>query len=67
MKLAGISKFIIIVGYRDEQIRNYFGTGAKWGVSIQYRNQRKQMGTSDALLTVEDLITKAFYWLMVMS
>jgi UDP-N-acetylglucosamine diphosphorylase/glucosamine-1-phosphate N-acetyltransferase len=60
MKLAGISDFIFIVGYRDEQIRNYFGTGAKWGVRIQYRNQRKQMGTSDALLTVEDLINENF-------
>jgi UDP-N-acetylglucosamine diphosphorylase/glucosamine-1-phosphate N-acetyltransferase len=60
MKLAGISEFIIIVGYHDEQIRNYFGTGAKWGVNIQYRNQRKQMGTSDALLTVEDLINEGF-------
>ena len=27
---AGIKEFIFIVGYRDEQVRNYFGDGAQW-------------------------------------
>jgi len=60
MKLAGVSDFIFIVGYCDEQIRNYFGNGTRWGVNIEYRNQRKQLGTADALLAVEDLIKDNF-------
>ena len=35
---AGIEEFILIVGYHDEQIRNYFGNGEKWGVNIEKWN-----------------------------
>ncbi len=52
---AGISQFIFVVGYRDEQVRDYFGNGDKWGVSIDYTTQRKQLGTADAIKTVEGL------------
>ena len=57
---AGIREFIFIVGYRDEAVRQYFGAGDKWGVSIGYHNQRKQMGTADALRMVEHLIDGNF-------
>lgn len=59
-KNAGISEFIFIVGYRDEAVRRYFGNGGKWGVSIGYHNQRKQMGTADALRMVEHLVDDNF-------
>ncbi len=57
---AGIREFILIVGYRDEQIRNYFGNGDRWGLSIDYCTQRKQLGTADALRIVEDLLDTNF-------
>jgi UDP-N-acetylglucosamine diphosphorylase/glucosamine-1-phosphate N-acetyltransferase len=57
---AGIKDFILIVGYRDEQVRGYFGDGAKWQVNIEYCNQRKQAGTADALRMVEGLIDDRF-------
>ncbi len=57
---AGIREFIFIVGYHDEQIRNYFGNGDKWGVSVNYCTQRKQLGTADALRMVEDLVDGSF-------
>ena len=59
-KQAGIKEFIFIVGYRDEAVRQYFGDGDKWGVSIGYHNQRKQMGTADALRMVEHLVDGNF-------
>ena len=52
---AGISEFIIIVGYHDEQIRDYFGYGDKWKIKISYATQRQQLGTADALRMVEGL------------
>ncbi|MFC2067064.1 bifunctional sugar-1-phosphate nucleotidylyltransferase/acetyltransferase [Chloroflexota bacterium] len=55
VKQAGIDEFIFIVGYCDEQVRDYFGGGEKWGVSIDYCNQRKQLGTADAIKMVEGL------------
>jgi bifunctional UDP-N-acetylglucosamine pyrophosphorylase/glucosamine-1-phosphate N-acetyltransferase len=60
MQQAGIREFIFIVGYHDEQIRNYFGGGEKWGVSIQYCNQKEHLGTADALRNAEGLISENF-------
>ncbi|MDD5038302.1 MAG: sugar phosphate nucleotidyltransferase, partial [Dehalococcoidales bacterium] len=57
---SGISDFIFIVGYHDEQVRDYFGNGDKWGVNIDYCNQRKQLGTADALRSVENLVDGRF-------
>jgi len=57
---AGISEFIFVVGYRDEQVRDYFGSGEKWGVNIGYANQRKQLGTADALKMIEGLVDGNF-------
>ncbi|MFC2010974.1 bifunctional sugar-1-phosphate nucleotidylyltransferase/acetyltransferase [Chloroflexota bacterium] len=57
---AGVSEFIFIVGYHDEQVRRYFGGGDKWGVKIEYCTQRKQAGTADALKMVEGLVDGNF-------
>ena len=57
---AGVKEFIIVVGYRDDQIRDYFGDGQKWGVDIKYATQRRQLGTADALRSVEGLIDGRF-------
>jgi len=57
---AGIREFIFIVGYCDEQVRGYFGKGEKWGVNIVYCNQRKQLGTADALKMAEGLVDGNF-------
>jgi len=55
-KQAGITEFIFIVGYCDEQVRGYFGDGGKWGVQIEYCTQRKQRGTADALAQAAGLV-----------
>jgi UDP-N-acetylglucosamine diphosphorylase/glucosamine-1-phosphate N-acetyltransferase len=57
---AGIGDFIFVVGYRDEQVREYFGDGGKWGIKIEYCNQRKQLGTADALKRAETLVSDKF-------
>jgi UDP-N-acetylglucosamine diphosphorylase/glucosamine-1-phosphate N-acetyltransferase len=60
VKAAGITEFIFIVGYCDEQVRNYFGKGEKWGVKIAYSEQRKQLGTADAIRMVEGMVDENF-------
>ena len=59
-KEAGITEFIFVVGYCDEQVRSYFGKGEKWGVNIAYSEQRKQLGTADALRMVENMLDGNF-------
>jgi UDP-N-acetylglucosamine diphosphorylase/glucosamine-1-phosphate N-acetyltransferase len=60
MTKAGIKKFVLVVGYHDEQIRNYFKDGSAWNMRIHYQNQRKQLGTADAVRMVKDFITGDF-------
>ena len=57
---AGITEFMLVVGYHDEQVRDYFGNGKKWGVTISYLTQRKQLGTADAVKMAEDYISGNF-------
>ena len=60
MKKAGVKDFTIVVGYHAETIRQHFGDGAKWGVSIDYVAQRKQLGTAHAVKMVEGLVKDKF-------
>lgn len=60
VKGAGISEFVFIVGYCDKQVRSYFGGGEKWGVKIAYSEQRKQLGTADAIRMVGDMVNSNF-------
>ena len=53
---AGITEFIFVVGYHEEQVRDYFGDGKNWKVDIKYCTQRKQLGTADAVRMVEGSI-----------
>ncbi|MCQ1535602.1 glucose-1-phosphate thymidylyltransferase [Methanosarcina sp. KYL-1] len=46
---AGVDGFVFITGYLERKIREYFGNGSKWGVSIDYVRQEKQRGTADAI------------------
>ncbi|HEY82612.1 MAG TPA: NTP transferase domain-containing protein [Dehalococcoidia bacterium] len=59
-RAAGITEFIFVVGYCDEPVRDYFAGGEKWGVRIEYSQQRRQLGTADALKMVEGLVEGNF-------
>lgn len=59
-KEAGINKFLVVVGYYGEIVRNYFGNGEKWGVTIEYLTQRQQMGTGNAVKGAEDRVDDKF-------
>jgi UDP-N-acetylglucosamine diphosphorylase/glucosamine-1-phosphate N-acetyltransferase len=60
VKAAGITEFVFVVGYCDKQVRSYFGDGEKWGVKIDYAEQRKQLGTSDAIRMVSGVVDGNF-------
>jgi len=57
---AGITEYIIVVGYGEASVREYFGDGKAMGISIRYVTQKRQRGTGDALMTVAPLITSPF-------
>ncbi|MBE9483092.1 MAG: NTP transferase domain-containing protein [Chloroflexi bacterium] len=57
---ADIREFVLIVGYHDERVRDYFGYGEKWGVTIDYCKQKRQLGTADALRMARGLVNGNF-------
>ncbi len=60
IKESGIKEFVFVVGYCDKQVRSYFGGGEKWGVQIEYSEQRKQLGTADAIRMVAGVVEGSF-------
>lgn len=46
---SGFRRFFIAVHYKSEQIKDYFGDGARWGVSISYIDELEPMGTAGAI------------------
>jgi len=42
---AGVTKFLIIIGYRADVVQNFFGDGSRFKIAIQYATQEKQDGT----------------------
>lgn len=46
---AGFSRFYLSVNYKAEQIRDYFGDGSRWDVTIRYLNEQKKLGTAGSL------------------
>jgi UDP-N-acetylglucosamine diphosphorylase / glucose-1-phosphate thymidylyltransferase / UDP-N-acetylgalactosamine diphosphorylase / glucosamine-1-phosphate N-acetyltransferase / galactosamine-1-phosphate N-acetyltransferase len=60
---AGITEFVFVVGYQEQEVREYFGDGSDWGVRVRYVPQRHQRGTADALRATEGLMNGAFLML----
>ena len=49
LKAAGISEILVIVGYKKDIIRDYFGDGKEnFNLSIEYITQEEQLGTAHA-------------------
>lgn len=45
----GIREFVIIIGHLGEKIKEYFGDGAYYGVTIRYIEEHEPLGSAGAL------------------
>jgi dTDP-glucose pyrophosphorylase len=45
LRAAGVTQFQIIVGYRADVVRDYFGDGSQFGIAVEYAEQVVQDGT----------------------
>ncbi|WP_424014180.1 sugar phosphate nucleotidyltransferase [Halorubrum xinjiangense] len=55
-----IDRIVLVVGYRQERIRNHFGDGDDWDVTIEYVEQTTQLGTGHAVLQAEPVVDGPF-------
>jgi dTDP-glucose pyrophosphorylase len=56
LSFSGLKNLILVVGYRKDQIIDYFQEGDKWGIKIEYIEQQEINGTGGALLLCEESI-----------
>ena len=60
VRAAGIKEILVVVGYKAETIKEYFGNGSEFGVSINYVNQKRILGTADAIASVKKHVNEDF-------
>lgn len=57
---CGLSRFVMLAGYRAEVIREYFGDGSPFGMQIEYSVEDKPLGTGGALREAQALLADRF-------
>jgi bifunctional UDP-N-acetylglucosamine pyrophosphorylase/glucosamine-1-phosphate N-acetyltransferase len=60
VKSSGIDEVVIVAFYMSEAIRKYFGDGKKFGLKIEYVEQKGVLGTGNAVSVVEPYVNEAF-------
>ncbi len=60
---AGIREFVLVVGFGQEIIKQYFGDGTSLNVSIEYAQQKEQLGTADAVRSAKGFVKERFLML----
>ena len=56
---AGITDFLIIVGYRADAVQNFFGDGSRYKIGIQYATQTVQDGTGRVVELAKNFVANA--------
>jgi len=56
----GIKDLIMITGYQEAKVKDYFNDGSGFGVNIKYHTQTEQLGTADAIRYARDHVKDDF-------
>ncbi len=57
----GFKRFFLSVNYRKEMIKEYFGDGSAWGVTIEYLEENGRLGTAGSLSLFKDRPEHPFF------
>lgn len=60
LKEQGLTDITLITGHLGNVIRDYFGNGSKWGVSITCYQEEEPLGTAGALYYFKDVLKEDF-------
>jgi choline kinase len=63
IKKCNIKDVLIVTGYRDEMIRDYVGSGSKWGLNVNYCHNEKYRVTENiysVMLAEKELLGEGF-------
>ena len=59
LRETGITELLVIVGWRADVVKQFFGDGSKLGVTIQYQTQVTQDGTGRVVALAQDFVGDA--------
>jgi UDP-N-acetylglucosamine diphosphorylase / glucose-1-phosphate thymidylyltransferase / UDP-N-acetylgalactosamine diphosphorylase / glucosamine-1-phosphate N-acetyltransferase / galactosamine-1-phosphate N-acetyltransferase len=57
LRNTGIAELLLVVGYRADAVRDFFGDGSRYNVAIQYKTQTVQDGTGRVVELARDFVT----------
>lgn len=60
LKSKSFKKVLILIGYLGEQIKDYFGDGKKFGLSLSYSFEESLLGTGGAIKKAASMIDSNF-------
>ena len=60
LKTQGVKDFILVVGYLGHIVKEYFSDGGKFGVHIEYIEEKEPLGTAGALYLLKGKIAEDF-------
>ncbi len=58
---AGVSEIALLVGWKANRIKEYYGDGSELGLKITYLEQRERLGTANAIGHAESVISEPFF------
>jgi D-glycero-alpha-D-manno-heptose 1-phosphate guanylyltransferase len=58
LRAAGIRKITLCVGYRSQQVAEYFEAGDRWGMSLSYSLEKEALGTGGAVKKAESFVRR---------
>ena len=61
LKENGVDSIILVVGHLGNVIRDHFGDGSRFGVSINYYAEETPLGTAGALAKIKDRLEDTFF------
>lgn len=61
LKLHGVSEVVMAIGYKGDKIKEFFGDGHNFGLSIKYVEEKKPLGTAGPLRLAKKYLTETFY------
>ncbi len=64
LKENGINDIILAIGHLGEKIKDYFGTGERFGVQIRYFHEEEPLGSAGCLFYIRDMLDEGPFFLI---
>jgi len=61
LKKEGFKKIVLLVGYKSEKIKDFFGNGKDFGIEIEYSEEKEPLGTGGAVFNAIDMLGDVFF------